>query len=642
MGKHRKVRCHFESDGKPSCKECISRGSTCRSQDLPEPENPRESDRSNLNERMTRVELLLEKVLQKLDGVNGAASPNQFTTLSTSEAATPADNAPVLSLFQNEIIGCRQSSPTVIHNTLPVKNGRDMDRLRHDLLVLMLPEKTIHKISEASSCWWLLRAQCFHVYEQSLLPIPYPQLSNSHPTLITMCLLWVAISLQQLPTDCPMGFLNLPCSPKQLIEQYMAAAGSLASLNEDMLSSLEGIECFILQAIIHNNDGRLRSAWTSYRHAMNIAQITGLHSPVPADREPGQVTSKASLIWGHIIHADRYLSLMLGMHHGIGDVAFDSRYFSDQKPSSGSMVALGRIAGSIIDRNQTFGEMTSGMVRMTQTIDATLGAIELPSIDLRIAHVSQHRTIERAKSYSELMTHLWFHQLTAWLHLPFLINPNIRDRYDYSRRSCLQASREMISCYTKIRDLTSGSFCCKSLDFQAFTAAVTLVLDMLGPGTIVSGSQSDWAAVESVMAVLRQQKDAEFPGKVATRGVAALETLMGIVKHNASEQSSPNVPVSLQQEGEGHIKIEIPYFGSFLLHRNARKHIDVAQSQTVADVSPRQSTLPTPVDNTNTIEESQPALLDLGPDLDLWTFDVDLSTLPPFLSDFGDNWDLGL
>lgn len=53
---------------------------------------------------MTRVELLLEKVLQKLDGANGAASPNQFTALSTSEAATPADNAPVLSLFQNEIV----------------------------------------------------------------------------------------------------------------------------------------------------------------------------------------------------------------------------------------------------------------------------------------------------------------------------------------------------------------------------------------------------------------------------------------------------------------------------------------------------------------------------------------------------------
>ena len=54
---------------------------------------------------MSRVELLLEKVLHRLDCVNSPASSKQLPTFSTPDAVTPAnDNAPVLSLFQNELV----------------------------------------------------------------------------------------------------------------------------------------------------------------------------------------------------------------------------------------------------------------------------------------------------------------------------------------------------------------------------------------------------------------------------------------------------------------------------------------------------------------------------------------------------------
>lgn len=55
---------------------------------------------------MGRVELLLEKVLDRMDGVDGATSSEKFTTPRSPEAVTPAnDNAPVLSLFRNEVVG---------------------------------------------------------------------------------------------------------------------------------------------------------------------------------------------------------------------------------------------------------------------------------------------------------------------------------------------------------------------------------------------------------------------------------------------------------------------------------------------------------------------------------------------------------
>lgn len=108
-GKHRKVRCHFASDEDRSCRECLVRGLLCRTQDLPKPENPRESDRASLNDRLARVELILERILQRYDGdtdpsFSGAAGDDNCP-VSSLTAATPAhENAPVLSLFDNEVV----------------------------------------------------------------------------------------------------------------------------------------------------------------------------------------------------------------------------------------------------------------------------------------------------------------------------------------------------------------------------------------------------------------------------------------------------------------------------------------------------------------------------------------------------------
>lgn len=109
-GKHRKVRCHFACDGDQSCRECLTRGTVCRSQDLPEPDNTRESERASINDRLGRLELLLGRVLNRLDTVGGtegaqALEPAGDDALDSSAAATPAnENAPGLSLFDNEVV----------------------------------------------------------------------------------------------------------------------------------------------------------------------------------------------------------------------------------------------------------------------------------------------------------------------------------------------------------------------------------------------------------------------------------------------------------------------------------------------------------------------------------------------------------
>lgn len=118
--KHRKVRCTV-SENDTSCRECLTRGSACHSQDLPEPENPRESERATLNERLGRVETLLERVINRLDGfvdAGQAAPPNRaLNKVSISPSPdTPAENenAPVLSLFDNEVVRTRIHYPLTV------------------------------------------------------------------------------------------------------------------------------------------------------------------------------------------------------------------------------------------------------------------------------------------------------------------------------------------------------------------------------------------------------------------------------------------------------------------------------------------------------------------------------------------------
>lgn len=476
--------------------------------------------------------------------------------------------------------------------------------------------------------------------------------------MIAKALLWVAICLQQLPRGFDIDSLELGCSPKELIAKCIDIV-TLSISSETLVTNIDGLECLVLQGIFYNNDGKLKSAWLSYRRALNVAQIIGLHRLAPETAQDSESAPRARYVWNHIIYADRYLSLMLGMYHGITDVALDSQRCLSEKPNT-SMDLLCRIAGSIIERNQTFTTVTPSMVRMTQTIDSELLSIDPPLVADDSTIPSSGKTVERAQSYSKLMTQLYHYQLLAWLHLPLLLESGTQRRYDYSRQSCLEASRHMITCYTSIRRLTAHSFCCKSLDFQAFTAAVTLMINLLGPNGRPQSSSDDWLAVEGVMAILEKLAEGEPPDKVATRGLIVLQTLKDVARGNKPTQIAAREGLSTEDKESRRIKVDIPYFGTISLDCGIRG--DPSEQQEPDNVSPQP---PLPVFDTgiavNTAPSSQVGIIpelcttqgqfadiapwsgtrfETGPN-DIWTFDPGLTALPPFLPDFGDNWDLG-
>ncbi|KAJ5697764.1 hypothetical protein N7488_011448 [Penicillium malachiteum] len=622
--KHRKVRCHYVSDGDSSCRECLIRGTVCRSQDLPEPENIRESERASLNDRLGHVESLLEKVLRRLDTLDDKEEPP---------------------------LGFQRSDASPQSIAISGTVDRKWERLRHELLALLPSHSALNRL-EANSCWWLVRVQCFQDYEESLLPCSLASFSTQHPLVIVKTLLWVVICLQQLSRGFDVDSLELPCSPAELIAKCVNVVAHSISSDETLVSGIDGLECLVLQGIFYNNDGKLRSAWLSYRRALNAGQIIGLHRLALKGEHGSESISRARHMWNHITYADRYLSLMLGMHHGITDVALDSQRLSNETDSY-SMNLPGRIAGSIIERNQKFNTVTAQMVRMTQTINSELMSIDPPEIAEETGIATTGKSMQRARVYNKLMASLWYYQLLAWLHLPLLLDSGTHKRYEYSRQSCLEASQNMMTCYISLRQLAAGSFCCKSLDFQAFTAAVTLMINIIGPDGGPQSSPNNWRAVESVMETLEKLAEGQPPDKVATRGLSVLRTLKNVGKGERPSQSANSAGLLTEDDQSNRIKVDIPYFGTIFLDCGIRQYSSARQfpqppqpsfDMGLDEISLQAGILPDSNATQGPLTDGAPwpgIRLEMEP-ADIWTFNPELTTLSQFVSDFTDNWDLGL
>lgn len=116
--------------------------------------------------------------------------------------------------------------------------------------------------------------------------------------------------------------------------------------------------------------------------------------------------------------------------------------------------------------------------------------------------------------YRRLLPQFWYYQIRALLHLPFMLKANQDRRYEYNRVAALESAREMIVRYQVIRP-TQGfqSLVCKLIDFQVFTAAMFLILNLYGSLAATSKrneeeDERDWDLIGSTHENLQQASKA--------------------------------------------------------------------------------------------------------------------------------------
>ncbi|KAB8234038.1 uncharacterized protein BDW43DRAFT_274837 [Aspergillus alliaceus] len=496
--KRRKVRCIFTSPANIVCDNCRRRGTGCISQEHPDPPAPFVSS-NHVETRLGRVEELLEQLVHKGDTAHALHySPEDLSearsTLVTldevdrTELASSAINTPTSTDSGRRV---RPASPAVARTkSLDGQVSGKYENLVRDLIVAWPNQRDLNIICNlpVGLSAHLHPAICSPSYSftgqdppspREMLQLPPP---SSHPVLIARKLLVLGTFLQGVLPSAMQSLRDQGASYRDLMARVVDRAIRLVTTNDELIGSVEGIECILIEAMYQNYAGNLHQAWMAMRRAAAIAQMMALHRGLDSRSlkilEP---EAKASFNPDHIcfrlVEMDRYLSLMLGLPPASLEARFATpKALEGCHPIDRIQRIHCAVAGRILRCN---GTDLSSLAR-THDIDRLLqkAAAEMPPQWWLIPNFVS-RNNDRAELQADMVRlNAQFAQqhLLLRLHLPYMLRFPSDHRYDHSKITTVNASREILSRYATFRTANPAHFYCRGIDFLAFVATTVLCL----------------------------------------------------------------------------------------------------------------------------------------------------------------------
>lgn len=294
-------------------------------------------------------------------------------------------------------------------------------------------------------------------------------------------LLYLAIYMQLLPRSFDTKHLRVPATDAT-ISSYASIVNSLVLSREEAVCSTDGIECLQLLGMIYFNEGAYRKAWLSFRRALDIAKLKGLRSIYV--RSAGQPNSDELKAQRHLyisgIAADCYCSLLLGLEPVPGSDPFGShRNNWCEELASAPDESFDQIFYPIVIRlaQRNFLDLRTDH-RLTEEIDQDLDKLwdSMPSDWKRTPTLRSGRSLESAKDYNRLISHLSFFLVRIFVHIPFAFSSPGAAYSEKSREKCLEASRIILQRHLGLEREDQGQPRCKAVDVAAFLAAATVLL----------------------------------------------------------------------------------------------------------------------------------------------------------------------
>lgn len=257
----------------------------------------------------------------------------------------------------------------------------------------------------------------------------------------------------------------------------MASAAIDVVAKEELCRNAEGLECLMLEATYHANNGDMRRAFSAIRRAMATGQLLGIHRSHPFSIQ--QLDKAAprfdpAYMWYRIVSTDRLFSLVLGLPQG---------YSSTLHTHIIDLVALDpeeqlerrhiEIASWILDRNERDPED----LLATHTIDQALqdATSILPPewwLPPSLHSITSRREI--FLSTTRLVNQVLHFNLINQTHIPYLHLPG--PLHSYSKAACATASREILIRYLILQDSGFVAHTCHLVEFFSLIAATTLTL----------------------------------------------------------------------------------------------------------------------------------------------------------------------
>ncbi|KAK1984676.1 hypothetical protein LZ30DRAFT_585700 [Colletotrichum cereale] len=491
--KRRKARCTFSSANQITCEGCTRRGSDCVSQEATDQPPPPGSNK-HLVDRLGQMEAVVKQLLQAghetgLFADNGL--PTQFRSeeqvrarrKTLSRSGSPVDLTSTASTSphsQKSPMETASSTVIDVEKNTSVTEAYDgvSNRLleawpsRKDMSILLAIPVETSQIIGAVVCTRTNSAHTSQPSSATLLELPPP---GSHPALIARSLLTLASFIQGIPFSSIHHLKKLSVPWQEMMSRAAKTAHNLVVCNDEMVSSLEGIECIMLDGFYENYAGNLRASWLAARRSVAIAQMMGLDRGVKPKSLTASVIEPSDL-WFRLVQFDRYLCLMLGLpQSSLGDIYARPDALEGRTPLDRFLRLCTVACGQLLQRDPSdvfVVEVNKETDKLLQEASALMPAQWWVSPTF----TSDAGPMENIRETLRYNNHTMYYHLLLQLHFPNLLRPMSKYGYMYQRMTAITASREILSRVMSFRATRPARYYCRGIDMAAFLSSTALCL----------------------------------------------------------------------------------------------------------------------------------------------------------------------
>lgn len=437
-----------------------------------------------------------------------------------------------------------------------------------------------------------------------ILQRPQP---NSHPVLIARKLLLLGTLLQGLVPSSTQRLAKQGVFCHDIMSRVVDSATRLVTTDDDLVRSIEGIECIMIEAMHHNYAGNLRRSWMAVRRAITVAQMMALHRGLDTPTARFLTPEMQAAFDGHqicfrLVDMDCYLSLMLGLPPASFSYSFATPMALERCRPIDRMQRIRCVLGvRILQRNGSdMSEMYDIDKRLQEAADEVSPQWWLmPNLS---ASDYLHDSIR-------LMDQLVHYQLLIRLHLPYILRSSHDDKYLHSTMTATTASRETLARFIAFRTSIATQVYCRGTDFVAFIATIVLCLVHIdsrqnsNPNVIAHSRPSDRGMMERTLQVIECRADTDA---ISSKITPLLGRLLEIEAKVATGTGYTTTSSHLGEEalechgklndGTEGLHVHIPYFGTINFERSMAEKIpdllnhvdspynncDVGQNQSMA------------------------------------------------------------
>lgn len=376
--------------------------------------------------------------------------------------------------------------------------------------------------------------------------------AEERSVIVARTLLHLAICINSLPPEFDQSRLTNIGSLDGTAQSYVTTVNSLITNTDEHMLTLHGLECLMLLAVYHLISASLRQAWLVVRRAMNLAHLMGFHRIVtqPDLNPPVPAISNAKVLWRHFVDLDRYLGLHLRLPFGADDVPVPH----DAEPHVVHRAKINALTREVaeLDRDVTPQSYAKALA-LDERLECNVREMardfwDVPNIP------STARSPESFAALERLIVQMWHFEMKIFIHLPYLLRAPHESRYEFSKVTALQASRNVLMRWFALRNASITQACCRFGEIGVFIAAVTLTLDIVIELAMKEKSEvqktkgTDFAMICRLIGEMEKLAKASPREKIAARSAIILKKMLSSL--DPSRQAA------------GTARLTIPFFGT--------------------------------------------------------------------------------